>query len=279
MTNQQERITSGQSFLDRFRLLGKVALVTGGSRGIGRSIALGLAEAGADIVLAARNLPDLEKVAQEITKMGRRALAVSANIRHLPELDNLVKKEMSEFHSIDILVNNAATNPVFGSVFDIDEKVWDVTMGLNLKGYFFLSQAVGKVMQEKGGGSIINVSSEDGIRPFVGLGVYSISKAGVIMLTKVLAEEWGQYNIRVNAIAPAFVRTKFSQAIWDNPLMVKEIENNTALGRIAEPEETVTAVLFLASEASSYITGQTITLDGGHFASVRTLLSVVNKVG
>lgn len=279
MTNQQERITSGQSFLDRFRLLGKVALVTGGSRGIGRSIALGLAEAGADIVLAARNLPDLEKVAQEITKMGRRALAVSANIRHLPELDNLVRKAMSEFHSIDILVNNAATNPVFGSVFDIDEKVWDVTMGLNLKGYFFLSQAVGKVMQEKGGGSIINVSSEDGIRPFVGLGVYSISKAGVIMLTKVLAEEWGQYNIRVNAIAPAFVRTKFSQAIWDNPLMVKEIENNTALGRIAEPEETVTAVLFLASEASSYITGQTITLDGGHFASVRTLLSVVNKVG
>lgn len=279
MTSEQEGITGRKSFLDKFRLLGKVALVTGGSRGIGRSIALGLAEAGADIVLAARKLPDLEETAQEITKLGRRALAVSANIRHLPELDNLVNKAVGEFHSIDILVNNAATNPVFGSVFDIDEKAWDVTMGLNLKGCFFLSQAVGKVMREKGGGCIINVASEDGIRPFVGLGVYSISKAGVLMLTKVLAEEWGQYNIRVNAIAPAFVRTRFSQAVWGNPLMVKEVENNTALGRIAEPEEMVNAALFLASEASSYMTGQTIILDGGHFASVRTLLSMISKKG
>ena len=279
MTSEQEGITGRKSFLDKFRLWGKVALVTGGSRGIGRSIALGLAEAGADIVLAARKLPDLEETAQEITKLGRRALAVSANIRHLPELDNLVNKAVGEFHSIDILVNNAATNPVFGSVFDIDEKAWDVTMGLNLKGCFFLSQAVGKVMREKGGGCIINVASEDGIRPFVGLGVYSISKAGVLMLTKVLAEEWGQYNIRVNAIAPAFVRTRFSQAVWGNPLMVKEVENNTALGRIAEPEEMVNAALFLASEASSYMTGQTIILDGGHFASVRTLLSMISKKG
>jgi len=279
MTSEQEGITGRKSFLDKFRLSGKVALVTGGSRGIGRSIALGLAEAGADIVLVARKLPNLEETAQEITKLGRRALAVSANIRYLPELDNLVNKAVGEFHSIDILVNNAATNPVFGSVFDIDEKAWDVTMGLNLKGCFFLSQAVGKVMREKGGGCIINVASEDGIRPFVGLGVYSISKAGVLMLTKVLAEEWGQYNIRVNAIAPAFVRTKFSQAVWDNPLMVKEVENNTALGRIAEPEEMVNAALFLASEASSYMTGQTIILDGGHFASVRTLLSMISKKG
>ena len=265
------------AFLDRFCLQGKVALVTGGSRGIGRNIALGLAEAGADVVLAARKLPDLEGVAQEITNMGRRALPVSANVRHLPEIDNLVKRAMDEFHGINILVNNAGTNPVFGSVFNVDEKAWDVTMGLNLKGCFFLSQAVGKVMREIGGGSIINVSSEDGIRPFVGLGVYSISKAGVIMLTKVLAEEWGQYNIRVNAIAPGFVRTKFSEAIWNNPLMAKEIENNTALGRIAEPEEIVNAALFLVSESSSYMTGQTITLDGGHFASVRSFLSLVIK--
>jgi len=264
-------------FLDRFCLQGKVALVTGGSRGIGRNIALGLAEAGADVVLAARKLPDLEEVAQEITNMGRRALPVSTNVRHLPEIDNLVKKAVDEFHGIDILVNNAGTNPVFGSVFNIDEKAWDVTIGLNLKGYFFLSQAVGKVMRERGGGSIINISSEEGIRPFVGLGVYSISKAGVIMLTKVLAEEWGQYNIRVNAIAPGFVRTKFSEAIWNNPLMAKEIENNTALGRIAEPEEIVNAALFMVSESSSYMTGQTITLDGGHFASVRSFLSLVTK--
>jgi len=265
------------AFLDRFCLKGKVALITGGSRGIGRNIALGLAEAGADVVLAARKLPDLEEVAQEITNMGRRALPVSANVRHLPEIDNLVKKAVDEFHGIDILVNNAGTNPVFGSVFDIDEKVWDIVMGLNLKGYFFLSQAVGKVMREKGGGTIINISSVDGFRPSVGLGVYSISKAGVIMLTKVLAQEWGQYNIRVNAIAPGIVKTRFSEALWTDPVIAKGEEDSTALGRLGEPDEIVNAALFLASEASNYMTGQTVTLDGGHFASVRTLLSAIAK--
>ena len=278
MSGKQKEIAHRKSFLDRFRLSGKVALITGGSRGIGRNIALGLAEAGADIVLAARKLPDLETTAHEITKMGRKTLAVSANVRHLPELDDLVKKAVAEFDHIDILVNNAATNPVYGSAFDINEKVWDVTMGLNLKACFFLSQALGKVMRERGGGSIINVSSEDGVRPFAGLGVYSISKAGVIMLTKVLAQEWGQYNIRVNAIAPAFVRTRFSQAIIENPKMIMEVKNNTALGRIAEPEEIVNAALFLASEASSYMTGQTVVLDGGHFASVKPLLSMMAQV-
>ena len=266
-----------RAFLNKFSLEGKVALVTGGSRGIGRQIALGLAEAGADIVLAARKQPDLEEVAQEITRLGRRALPLSTNVRQLPELDSLVERAVTEFHRIDILVNNAGTNPVFGSVFDIDEKAWDVTLGLNLKGCFFLSQAVGKVMKNAGGGSIINISSEGGIRPIVGLGVYSISKAGVIMLTRVLAQEWGQYQIRVNAIAPGFVRTKFSEAIWGHPGLAKEINNNTALGRIAEPEEIVGATLFLASEASSYMTGQTIVLDGGHFASVGPFLSRIDK--
>ena len=278
MTGEQKGTADRKSFLDRFRLSGKVALITGGSRGIGRNIALGLAEAGADIVLAARKLPDLETTTDEITKMGRKALAVSANVRHLPELNDLVKRAVAEFGHIDILVNNAATNPVYGSVFDIDEKVWDVTMGLNLKTCFFLSQALGKLMREQGGGSIVNVSSEDGVRPFVGLGVYSISKAGVIMLTKVLAQEWGQYNIRVNAIAPAFVRTRFSQAIIENPKMIKEVENNTTLGRIAEPEEIVNTALFLASDASSYMTGQTVLLDGGHFASVKPLLSMMMQI-
>ncbi len=266
-----------RAFLNKFGLEGKVALVTGGSRGIGRQIALGLAEAGADIVLAARKQPDLEEVAQEITRRGRRALPISTNVRQLPELDNLVERAVTEFHRIDILVNNAGTNPVFGSVFDIDEKAWDVTLGLNLKGCFFLSQAAGKAMKNTGGGSIINISSEGGTRPIVGLGVYSISKAGVIMLTRVLAQEWGQYHIRVNAIAPGFVRTKFSEAIWGNHDLAKEIKNNTALGRIAEPEEIVGATIFLASEASSYITGQTLVLDGGHFASLRSSLPLIDK--
>jgi len=262
-------------FLDKFLLSGKVALITGGSRGIGKAMALGLAEAGADVVLASRKLPDLEEAAQEISRMGRKALPVVANVRHLPEIENLVKKAVNDFGHIDILVNNAGTNPVFGSVFDIDEGTWDVTLGLNLKGYFFLSQAVGKVMRDKGGGSIINIASEDAVRPGLGVGVYSISKAGVLMLTQVLAQEWGQYNIRVNAIAPGIVKTRFSEALWSNSVIRDNSENSTALGRIAEPEEIVGAALFLSSEASSYMTGQTLVLDGGHFSSIRALLSTI----
>ncbi len=268
-------MAAGESALQAFRLVGKVALVTGGSRGIGRAIALGLAEAGADVVIASRNLPDLEAVAHEISLKGRKALPVSANIRHLAEIDNLVKKAVDEFSRIDILVNNAATNVVFDSVFEIDERAWDIIVGLNLKGYFFLSQAVGKEMREKGSGSIINVTSEDGIRPRIGAGVYSISKAGIIMLTQVLAQEWGQYNIRVNGIAPGVVKTRFSEALWGNLIIRERTEDSAALGRIGEPEEIAGAAVFLASEASSYITGQTIMIDGGHFSSVRTLLSTI----
>ncbi len=272
MENKPER----KLFLDKFRLPGKVALVTGGSRGIGRAIALALAEAGADIILASRKLPDLEATAQEISQMGRKVLPVQANVRQLPEIDNLIKKSMEEFSHIDILVNNAGTNPLFGSAFEMDEKIWDIVIGLNLKGYFFLSQAVGKIMRDKGGGTIINTASSAGIRPDVGLGIYSISKAGVIMLTQVLAQEWGQYNIRVNAIAPGVIKTRLSETLWADPTRLKETENNTALGRVAEPEEMADAVLFFASEASSYITGQTLALDGGFYASVGTLLKALS---
>ncbi|MBI2869748.1 MAG: glucose 1-dehydrogenase [Chloroflexi bacterium] len=259
--------------LDRFSLEGKVALVTGGSRGIGRAIALDLAAAGADIALAARKPPDLEKTAAEISACGRTALAVPVNLRHLPEIENLVRKTLESFGRIDILVNNAGTNPFYGSVFDIQEKAWDVTMGLNLKATFFLSQRVAGVMRERGsGGVIVNIASEAGVRPMAGLGVYSMSKAGVVMLTQVLAQELGQYGIRVNAIAPGIVRTEFSQALWDNPVIRKSAEDSAALGRIAEPDEVAGAALFLASEASSYITGQTILLDGGHYAGIASLL-------
>jgi len=276
MDNEPEVVFERGSFLDKFHLQGKVALVTGGSRGIGKSIALCLAEAGADIILASRKPPDLKATAQEISQMGRKALAVPTNVRHLTEIDNLIKKSLEEFDHIDILVNNAATNPVFGSVFNIDEKVWEVTIGLNLKSYLFLSQAVGKIMRDKGGGNIINIASVNGVRPGLGAGVYSISKAGVIMLTQVLAQEWGQHNIRVNTIAPGIVKTRFSEALLSNPAIATEREKSIALGRVSEPEEIANAALFLASEASSYMTGQTLIIDGGHFSSVRTLLSTIS---
>ena len=277
MSSQSEVLSRTESLLSRFYLPGRVALVTGGSRGIGRAIALALAEAGADIVLASRKPADLETTAEEISRLGRQVLPVAANVRHLSEIDNLFEQAVEKFGRIDILVNNAGTNPVFGSIFDIEEKVWDIILGLNLKGYFFLSRKVAGLMRQKGGGVIINVSSDAGVNPSVGLGVYSISKAGVIMLTRVLAQELGQYNIRVNSIAPGIVRTKFSEALWGNPLVSDEAAVNTALNHVAEPEEIATAALYLASEASSHMTGETLLLDGGRFCSVRKLLKGLEK--
>lgn len=265
-----------QSLLGKFRVDGKVALVTGGSRGIGRSIALGLAEAGADVALASRKLPDLESVAEEIRSQGRKAVPIPANVRHLEEIDNLVKGVVDKFGRIDILVNNAGTNVAFDSVFKMDEKIWDVTMGLNLKAPFFLSQGVGKFMRESGG-SIVNVASVEALRPGLGRGIYAISKAGLAMMTEVLAQEWGQYNIRVNAIAPSVTKTRLSSALWSDPVIRQTTEEDTSLGRIAEPEEMVGAALYLASDASSYMTGQLLVLDGGHFASVRKLLSTISS--
>lgn len=245
-----------------FSLEGKVALVTGGSRGIGRSSALGLAQAGADVVVASRKLPDLEKVAVEIRRLGRRSLAVAAHIARMEQIINLVSKVKDEFGKIDILVNNAATNPVMDPALDIEERAWDTVMNLNLKGLFFLSQAVAKMMKEQGGGKIINVTSVEGITPGI-LPVYSISKAGVIMATKVMAREWSKYNIRVNAIAPGLTKTLFSEALWNNPEILKDAIGKTPMGRVAQPEEMVGAVIYLASDISSYVTGQVIAVDGG----------------
>lgn len=268
-----------KSSLEKFQLAGKIALVTGASRGIGRAIAIGLTEAGCDLVLVSRKLPDLEAVAHEIAGLGREALPVPTNVRYLEEINDLVGKAVSEFGRIDILVNNAGINPVFGSVFDIDERAWDGIIGLNLKGYFFLSQAVGRIMKEKGGGNIINISSVSGMRPDMGMGVYCISKAGIIMLTQVLAQEWGQYNIRVNTIAPAIVKTRFSEPIWSDAALLEKTKENTALGRIADPEDIVGAALFLASDASNYMTGQTLVLDGGRFPPAPASMLAKRKQG
>jgi len=250
--------------LSQFSLEGKVALVTGGSRGIGKATAIGFARAGADVVVASRKLPDLEKVADEVKSLGRRSLAVEAHVGRMEQIESLVERVVTEFGKIDILVNNAGTSPVFTSALDLEERAWDAIMNLNLKGLFFLSQAVARVMKEHGGGRIINVASMDGYKPEVNIGAYAVSKAGVIMVTKVMARELAQYNIRVNAIAPGPIHTRLLDAHWVvAPEDKEEVIKRTLVGRIGEPEEIAGAMIYLASDASSYVTGQTFVVDGG----------------
>jgi len=246
----------------KFSLDGKVALVTGGSRGIGRAIALTFADAGADVVISARKEPDLEKAAEEIRAKGGKVLAVTSHIAKIEESGSLVEKIKAEFGRIDILVNNAGTNVYLGPLIDVEEWAWDVPMNVNLKGAFFLSQLVARLMREQGGGSIINIASREGLRPG-GLHIYGVSKAALIMLTQVMSREWGQYKIRVNVIAPGMVKTGFSEPLWREPAAYEAIAKSTALGRLGEPEEIAEAALFLASEASSYVSGATLVVDGG----------------
>ena len=180
----------------------------------------------------------------------------------MEDVNNLVSKVKEEFSRIDILVNNAAANPSMASALELDERAWDVVMNLNVKGLFFLSQSVAKIMKEQGGGCIINVASASGIRPHV-LPIYSISKAAVIMVTKALALEWAKYGIRVNAVAPGLVKTSFSEALWSIEPNLEYQLNRIPMRRIAETEEIVGAMVYMASDASKFMTGAVVSVDGG----------------
>ncbi|MDD5126635.1 MAG: glucose 1-dehydrogenase [Dehalococcoidales bacterium] len=252
--------------VSQFSLEGKVALVTGGSRGIGKAAAIGFAKAGADVAIASRDtpgrgLPTLEDAAAEIAKLGRKSMAIPAHVGHTEQIQPLVDKVVAKFGRIDILVNAAGTSmhtPVFGG----DEKQWDAVMNLNLKGLFFLSQAVAKVMKDHGGGAIINVASIFGFKPEFEVGFYSIAKAGVIMATKVLAQELAKYKIRANVIAPGLTQTRMLEARWaitSKEEALKEIP----LARFGEPADIANSMIYLASDAGSYVTGQAIAVDGG----------------
>ena len=246
-----------------FNLTGKVAVITGASRGIGEAIAHAYARAGASVVLASRKQADLDEVAAEITAAGGRARAVAAHTGSDEAVNALVGRATEAFGGVDIVVNNAATNPHFGPVMTAEESHWDKIFDVNVKGYFRVAKACSASMQARGGGKIINIASVAGLHPQPGMGVYCVSKAAVIMLTQVLAAELAPHNIQVNAIAPGFIKTKFSQALWDNPALYAGITKLIPQGRMAEPEELTGMALYLATAASSFTTGGIFTVDGG----------------
>ena len=246
-----------------FDLTGKVAIVTGASRGIGAAIAAALAEAGARVVLASRKQESVEAVAAQIRAQGSAATAIAAHTGDATAVTALVNATIATYGGVDILVNNAATNPHFGPLLTAEESHWDKTFDVNVKGYLRMVKACVPAMQVRGGGKVINLASIAGKIPQPGMGVYCVSKAGVIMLTEVLAAELAPLNIQVNAIAPGFVKTKFSAAIWSNAAMNDAVLAGIPQQRMAEPEEIAGVALYLASPASSFTTGATILVDGG----------------
>ncbi len=243
-------------------LEGKVAIITGGGTGMGRGIALKFAEAGADVVVASRRLPVLEKVVGEVRALGRRALAVQTDVTKKEDRDNLVEKTMNEFSAIDILVNDAGM--VFErTLIETEEDDWDDMLNLNLKSYHLCSQAVGRIMVKQKRGNIINIASSDAHNPEPHIGAYAVSKVGVVMFTKVLAKELASYNIRVNAISPGWIKTPMSDPFFEDKVYLKESVARIPVGRLGEPEDIGNVALFLASDLASYVTGAIVIVDGG----------------
>lgn len=246
-----------------FDLSGRVALVTGASRGIGSAIAEILAEHGASVVLSSRKQADLDAEAERINaRFPEKATAIAAHSGRPDELETLVQAVMERFSRIDILVNNAATNPYMGPVIGAELAAWDKTFEVNLRGVFVLTKLVYEASMDAHGGAIVNVASIGGLRPGIGLGVYNVTKAGVIMLTRQLARELSG-KVRVNAVAPGVIKTRFAEALWGNEAILDRILASNPMGRVGVPEEVAAAVLFLASDAASYVNGEVLVIDGG----------------
>lgn len=249
--------------MTNFSLQNKIAVITGASRGIGEAIAQAYAAAGAAVVLVSRKQEGLDRVAAAIETAGGRALALAAHTGDAAAVEQLVANVMDTFGGIDILVNNAATNPHFGPIMSAEDSHWDKTFDVNVKGYFRMVKACLPSMTARGGGKVINMASIAGKLPQPGMGVYCVSKAAVLMLTEVLAVELAPQNIQVNAIAPGFVKTKFSAAIWANPALNDATLATIPQRRMAEPHELTGIALYLASPASDFTTGATFLIDGG----------------
>jgi NAD(P)-dependent dehydrogenase (short-subunit alcohol dehydrogenase family) len=245
-----------------FDLTGKVAIVTGGGRGIGRAIALGLAGAGASVVIAGRTAEQLDTVAKEVIALGGRSLPVVTDLTVGEQIENLVQETIKKFGRIDILVNNAARS-FLRSLLELREDGWDKVFDTNVKAAWILSRAVARVMIEQKGGRIINITTVGAEKAELGMAAYGCSKAALKMLTRCMAREWAPFGILVNAVGPGLTRTDFSKPIWSNPDIARHVESLLPMGRLAEPEEIVGSVLFLASDLANYITGHSIYVDGG----------------
>jgi len=245
-------------------LSGKVAILTGSSKGIGKEMAKAMAKAGASVVVSSRSQESVDAVAKEIINDGGKAIAIACHVGKKDQLENLVRLTTEKFGGIDILVNNAATNPVYGKLSEMDEKVFEKVMNVNVTACMTLSNLCYPSMVERGGGSIINIASVEGQKPTFGLSLYSISKSALIMLTKCQAKEWGRKNIRSNAICPGLIQTKFSQALWQDENTLTKFTQAIPLQRMAQPEEMAGLAVYLASSDSSYTTGGVYNSDGGY---------------
>ena len=248
----------------QFDLNGKVAIVTGSSKGIGKAIAKGLAEKGASVVVSSRNQEACDEVVIEFKKDGLKAIGIACHIGKEEQRQNLVDKTIEAFGRIDILVNNAAINPVFGPIEDVDSAIFDKIMDVNVKAPWALSNLVLPHMQTNKNGSVINIASVEALTPGAGLGLYSTSKAALLMLTKNQAKEWGKFGVRANAICPGLIQTKFSAALWTNEKLLNKIEKTIPSRRMGQPEEMVGLACLLASDAGGYMTGGVYTADGGY---------------
>ena len=246
-----------------FNLTGKIALVTGASRGIGESIAKLLAEQGAHVIVSSRKLDDCQLVADAIISDGGSAEAMACHVGNMDDISNCFAHIKQAHGKLDILINNAATNPYFGDILDTDLGAYTKTVDVNIRGYFFMCIEGGKLMRDNGGGSIVNTASINALKPGPMQGIYSISKAAVVNMTQAFAKECGRHNIRVNALLPGLTKTKFAGALFSNEEMYKNAIKTIPLNSHAVPDEMAGTVLYLASDASSYTTGECIVVDGG----------------